>query len=246
LLRGTDGGAPRPILGAIPVGSGNDYAKMLKVSRADPALAAAALLDGPAPLVDVGILEGAAPRDAPDAAPEVFLNNLGLAFAGEANAKIESTRGLPGYTAYLVGAAMAFVTYRPSALEVEVDGQRITGSPTIVHVNLGRFCGGGVVFTPDADLQDGLFDVFVLAELTRIQAILRWKAVTTGQGRTLPDVAILRGAFVTVRGPEGRLLHADGEVRRFVGREVRARVAPQALRVIHGAPVLVAGGTPRA
>jgi len=88
LLRGEKNGATRPVLAQIPVGSGNDYAKMLGISRTDPAQAAAALLDGPAHPVDVGILEGAAPRDAPDAAPELFLNNLGLAFAGDANARI--------------------------------------------------------------------------------------------------------------------------------------------------------------
>src|SRR5205085_1258365 len=37
-----------PLLGAIPVGSGNDYVKMLGVSRADPRAAALSLLDGPA------------------------------------------------------------------------------------------------------------------------------------------------------------------------------------------------------
>jgi len=136
---------------------------------------------------------------------------------------------------------MAFASYRPSKLEVEVDSQRLVGRPTIVHVNLGRFCGGGVVFTPEAELDDGLFDVFVLGELTRLQAILRWKAVTTGEGRTLPDAAILRGSRVVVRGPAGRLLHADGEVRRFVGTEVRARLVPDALEVVHAAPVLVTG-----
>ncbi|MEZ0228707.1 MAG: diacylglycerol kinase family protein, partial [Planctomycetota bacterium] len=226
-------GPGAPLLGAIPVGSGNDYVKMLEVSRTDPRTAALSLLDGEARPVDVGVLEGAAPREGA-ARSELFLNNLGLAFAGAANARIESTRGLPGYLAYLVGAGIAMVRYIPQITEVEIDGRVVyKGRPTIVHVNLGRYCGGGVIFTPDAELDDGLFDVLILAELTRAQALYRWKAITQGAGRTMPDVAILRGKEVKVRGPAGELLHADGEVRRFVGTEVVARVLPKAISVIH-------------
>ncbi len=233
LLGAASGGSPLPLLGAIPVGSGNDYVKMLRVSRQDARLAALALLDGPERQVDVGVLEGAAPREEPLARSELFLNNLGLAFAGAANARIERTRGLPGYLAYLVGAGLEFLSYEPVITEVEVDGRVVyKGRPTIVHVNIGRYCGGGVVFTPDAELDDGLFDILILAELTRTECVLRWKAITTGGGRTMEDVALLRGRDVRVRGPAGELLHADGEVRRFVGDEVRARIVPRAVRVI--------------
>ncbi len=245
-LKGDAPGSPAsegPLLGAIPVGSGNDYVKMLSVSRTDPRLAALALLDGPAREVDVGVLEGAAPREKSggeekpggptNMGAELFLNNLGLAFAGAANARIESTRGLPGWLAYLVGAGIEFAFYEAKLTEVELDGRVVSkGLPTVIHVNLGRYCGGGVIFTPDASLDDGLFDVFIMGELTRIECLLRWKSVTEGGGRTMKDVAILRGKEVKVRGPAGELLHADGEVRRFVGGEVCARVLPRAVRVI--------------
>lgn len=229
------GASERPLLGAIPVGSGNDYVKMLDVSRADPRLAALSLLDGRPIAVDVGLLEGAGTRDSTGPArPELFLNNLGLAFAGAANARIESTRGLPGYLAYLVGAGIEFATYVPQTTEVEIDGRTIyKGRPTMVHINLGRYCGGGVIFTPDAVLDDGLFDVLVLGELTRLGSLVRWKSITNGGARTMEDVALVRGREVKVRGPAGELLHADGEVRRFIGGEVVARVVPKAISVIH-------------
>jgi YegS/Rv2252/BmrU family lipid kinase len=223
---------PVPILGAVPVGSGNDYVKMLGVSRSDPGAAASLLLDGEPRLVDVGVLEGAGPREANEARPEVFLNNLGLCFPGEANARIESTRGLPGYLAYFVGAVIAFVQYKFYPVELEVDAYKAAGRHTIIHVNLGRYCGGGVIFTPEAELADGLFDVLVLEELTKLGAALVWKGVTTGHAREIPDATIVRGKEVVARADPGRLLHADGEVRKFVGREIRARVAPRALRVI--------------
>src|SRR5262249_53967769 len=161
--------------------------------------------------------------------------NLGLAFTGAANARIESTRGLPGWLAYLVGAGLEFAFYEPKLTEVELDGRVVSkGLPVVVHVNIGRYCGGGAIFTPDASLDDGLFDVFIRGELTRLKSLLRWKPVTEGGGRPMEDVAILRGKQVKVRGPAGELLHADGEVRRFVGGEVTARVLPRAVSVIFG------------
>lgn len=233
LLRGQAPSAPCPLLGAVPVGSGNDYVKMLGLARSSPHDSALALLEGPAKAVDVGIFEGAASRTGPVAEPELFLNNLGLAFTGDANARIESTRGLPGGMAYFLGAARAFLTYVLRDTEVEVDGRLVySGRPTIVHVNQGRFCGGGVVFTPEAELDDGLLDVLIMGELSRLGCIINWNAVTSGKGRTLSAVSMFRGASVVVRTLPGELLHADGEVRRFVGNEVRARLAPRAIRVI--------------
>jgi YegS/Rv2252/BmrU family lipid kinase len=226
-----------PALGAIPVGSGNDYVKMLGVSRTDPARAASALVFGPARAVDVGLLEGSAEREG-QPRRELFLNNLGLAFTGDANAWIGATRGLPGGTAYFIGAAIAFFTFQRATYEIELDGMKVhVGRPTIVHVNLGKYCGGGVIFTPEAELDDGFFDVLIFGEVTRLDCLIRWNAITTGKGRELDDVAIMRAREVKVRGPQGRLLHADGEVRKIAQREMVARVVPRALNVIQADPV---------
>lgn len=224
--------APVPLLASIPVGSGNDYVKMLGIPRKDPAAAAALILDGEELEVDVGVLEGGGPRDAVQAKPEIFLNNLGLCFTGDANARIEATRGLPGYLAYFVGAVISFCTYRYFPLDLDIDGWKHSSRPTIVHINIGRYCGGGVIFTPEAELSDGLLDVLIMKELSRLGCAIAWKGVTTGQGKHMSCVVQVRGKTVRVHGPAGHLLHADGEVRKSVGTELVVRLVPRALTVL--------------
>jgi diacylglycerol kinase (ATP) len=219
----------------VPVGSGNDYVKMLRIPRDDPRAAAAALLDGEPRAVDLGLLEGGAPHGLAGR-PELFNNNLGIAFAGFANAKIETTRGLPGPFAYWVGSVVSMFTYRFDPYGLVCEGRTIDGNPTIIHVNIGKYCGAGMVFTPDADMEDGLFEVFYLAEMTRLRSAIVWSRVTSGRGKELPEVSYLKSKEVVVRGPKDFVVHADGEVRYFPQGVLKARLLPKALRVVH-APV---------
>ncbi|RMG07696.1 MAG: diacylglycerol kinase family lipid kinase [Planctomycetota bacterium] len=215
-----------PRLGVVPVGTGNDYAKMLHVPQGNPAAAAHLLLDGSPRPVDLGRLEGG------NAGPEVFVNNVGLGFLAEANAGHERARALPGRLSYVAGGLLAFVRHRTPLLRLEVDGVPLEGRFFLVHVALGRFCGGGVDLVPEARHDDGRFALSVVGERTRLRAALEWPQLAAG--RRLRDVARLSATHVRVHGPRGFLLHADGEVRRAPGGVLELRLLPGRLQVLHG------------
>ena len=218
-------GRELPALGVVPVGTGNDYARMLGVPGRDPEGAARVLLEGEARAVDVGRLEGG------DRGPEYFLNNVGFAFMGAANAAHEETRALPGRLSYVIGGFGAFLRWSPDRLTVTVDGVSLAGRFMVVHIGLGRFCGGGVCLTPEALLDDGVLDVCVVAERGKLRGFLQWPRIASGE--RLEDTAVLKGRRVRVWGPRGMLIHADGEVRRVPTGVVEAALLPGALRVVH-------------
>lgn len=224
LLTDTPAG-DRPALGVIPVGGGNDYARTLGVAGLDAAAAARALAEGLPRPVDVARMDGG------DRGTEHVLNNVGLGFAALANLTRERARWLGGPLSYLVGGVLAVATFRPDPLVVAVDDVSIEGRFLLGHLALGRFCGAGIDFTPGARHDDGLIDVALVTERTRLRAIAEWPRLTRGAQRD--DVAFLRGRRVRVFGPRGLLLHVDGEVRRVPLGVLELRVLPGAVRVVH-------------
>ncbi len=215
----------RPTLGVVPVGTGNDYAKMLGVPGRDPETAARILLEGPLRTVDVGFLEGT------DRGPEYFCNNIGLAFMGAANAAHGALRSLPGRLSYPIGGFGAFVRFKPELMTVSVDAVDMSGRFMVVHIGLGRFCGGGVCLTPEARLDDGKLDVCLVAERSKLKCFLQWPQMAAG--KVLDDMSVLSGTRIRVQGPRDMLIHADGEVRRVPMGVLVATLQPQRLDVIH-------------
>ncbi|MCO5166493.1 MAG: YegS/Rv2252/BmrU family lipid kinase [Planctomycetes bacterium] len=224
-LDGLLDGDDRPALGVIPVGGGNDYARLLGVAGLDAAAAARALVEGAPRPVDVARMDGG------DRGAEHVLNNVGLGFAALANATRERARWLGGPLSYLVGGVLAVATFRPDPLVVAVDEVSIEGRFLLGHLAVGRYCGAGIDFTPQARHDDGLIDVALVTERTRLRAIAEWPRLTRGAQRE--DVAFLRGRRVRVFGPRGLLLHVDGEVRRVPLGVLELRVLPGAVRVVH-------------
>lgn len=218
-----DGPGKPPALGLIPVGGGNDYARMLEIPANDPERAAQRLLASVERRVDLGRLEGA------DHGTELFLNNVGLAYMAAANAARESTRFLPGKLGYLAAGALAFAQWKPARLLLSVDGVEQTGAFLIVHVALGRYCGAGIELTPDSSLDGGRFHVFVSSAPSRVRGLLDWGKVSKGE--PTPDTAIVEGRRVRITGPRGFVLHADGEVRHATTGVLEVTLLPGAGRL---------------
>lgn len=217
--------AERPAVAVVPVGGGNDYARMLGMATLDPAAAARAIALGAPRGVDVARMDGG------DAGPEHVLNNIGLAFGALANEARERTRWLGGGLSYFVAGLMALATFRPDSLVVQVDDVSLQGRFLIGHLGVGRYCGAGIDFAPDTRHDDGLLDVVLVTERSRLRALVEWPKITRGAQRH--DVAFLRGRRVRVLGPRGFLLHVDGEVRRVPLGVLELRVLPGALRAVH-------------
>ena len=216
---------PRAALGLIPVGTGNDYARVLGIPGRDPRAAARLLLEGHTRRVDLGRLEGAGEG------VETFCNNVGAAFLATANAAHEVHRYLPGRLSYSLGGFIEFLRYQAFPLVIRVDGRTLACEATGIQVSIGRFCGGGIELAPDAHLDDGRLQVFVLRRQNKVRTVLEWPRVARGE--KVGDISILSGREVELERPDGRelLLHADGEVLRARGR-ARVGIDPGALRVV--------------
>lgn len=217
-------GATRAAIGLIPLGTGNDFAKLVNVYKLPPEAAAARMARGEARVFDVGRALG-----------EYFDNILGIGFDAEAVRQANRIRRLRGIAVYLAAVYKTFVLFRPPVLEISAHEYREKGAMMMLAAAIGVAAGGGFYITPSADPSDGLLDVCLIRKVglwTFLRAVPR---VMKGTHVGLKEVSLFRTASVTIRCEDAPLvLHLDGELREPGLHEVEVTIEPKRLRVLVG------------
>ncbi|WP_318843115.1 lipid kinase [Myceligenerans pegani] len=145
------------VLGVLPLGTANDFARTLELSP-DPAEAARELLGGKVVDLDVGRVNGSA-----------YLNVASFGLSVEVTRRLTPRlKRFLGPAAYAVATLLAFRHHRPFAARLEFpDGDREPlelDELLQVAVGSGRHYGGGNTVSPTASLDDGMLDVYAIVK----------------------------------------------------------------------------------
>jgi YegS/Rv2252/BmrU family lipid kinase len=211
-LRGTDA-----VLALLPGGRGNDFARSLGIPR-DAAEAVAVIANGRERTIDLGEVEGRA-----------FVGIASCGFDSEANRIANETR-VPGDAAYVWGALRALAGWRPVRFELELDGEPLVHVGYNVAVANGRQYGGGMLIAPDAALDDGRFDVVMVAAVPKRRFLSQLPKVFRGTHVANPEVHVRRATEVRIAADRPFALYADGEP--IADLPATVRTLPGAVRVL--------------
>lgn len=220
------------VLGLIPLGTGNDFARCMDIPL-DPEEAARLLLEGEVRPVDVLL----------DERGGVVVNNVHVGASAQASRRghrwkkrlgaIGVGKLNLGKIGYPIGALQSAFMPPQLRLRIEVDGHVVVDydDPVLmVSAGNGTSVGGGAELTPDADPENGTVDVMI-AKATSIGAKLAYGVqVARRTHLERDDVIYLRAKEVTVSGEEF-YCSADGEI---TGPERRRswRVVPAAYSMV--------------
>ncbi len=209
------------ILGHVPIGTGNDYARAIGMPRARVEHNLAAVLQGTPRAFDVGRMGN-----------EYFVNALGAGFDAEVTRQVSGIRRLKGFPLYLAGVYKTFASFRVPELEVSASEHHERGRMMLLEVAIGPTIGGGFRLTPNAVPDDGWFDVCVVRRVGLLKFLRYVPSVIRGTHTELPEVTLFRSRQVTITGvSEPLLLHLDGEVQRAEERSITVEMLPGHLRV---------------
>ena len=187
------------VLGLVPAGTGNDYARAFGLFGLTVEEAAARAL-GPARPVD-------AVRT--DRGRWVAFNVTG-GFTVDVDERAARMRFPRGPRRYTVAALLTMPGLRYRELAVTVDGERSEYRSALFAVANTPTFGGGMAICPDADPGDGRLDVCVVGPASRATMLRLLPKVYHGGHVGNRHVHILRGRTVTVEG-EPMDLTGDGE-----------------------------------
>lgn len=206
------------LLGLVPSGRGNDFARHLGITG-DPAVLATTLLEAEPRRVDVIDVDG-----------DVVVGSVYAGVDSVASEIVDRAHWLPGPVQYPYAAVRALLAFRPATYRVTVDGStHVHEACTVVVANSGYY-GAGMHIAPDASVEDGLLDVVVIRAASRLQLVRSLPRLYDGSHVELDAVLVLRGRSVTVSCDGAVTAYADGE--RLAPLPVTARVVPQALQVL--------------
>ncbi|MET7288062.1 YegS/Rv2252/BmrU family lipid kinase [Streptomyces sp. NPDC005573] len=217
-LSGTDA-----VLGLIPAGRGNDFARALGLP-ADPEALARILLDGEPRHVDTIEVESAVhPRT-------VVLGSVYAGVDALANRHANESRLLRGAASYYAGGLRAVTTWRPADYRVTVDGVTHTHRGYTVVAANSPYYGSGRIIAPSAEVDDGLLDIVLIREAPRRLFFALMNELKTGAHVRRPEVQVLQGRELRIESSRPVPYGADGEVEATL--PVTVRVRPGDLAVL--------------
>ena len=221
----------RPVLGVVPVGSGNDFAHGINVSR-KPTEALTRALDGKASVVDLGLMTDEHQRK------EYFDNTLGIGFGAVVTIRSHRLPLLRGFLMYLTSVIQTIILdHNPMTMQIEMDDQKWEQSVIYLVLCNGPREGGGFLIAPEAKIDDGILHYAMITNVSRPMMLRIVPEVMKGTHGRFKQVRMGTCKKFTLSADRPLYIHADGEI--FTGpgtdlRKVSLEILPNALQVVRG------------
>ena len=198
------------ILALFPNGTGGDFRRSVGLPT-DAAKLAAILDANRTRRIDAGRIT----YDDPATPARQFINIADCGVGGEVVARVNRSGnkggGLRGTAVFLGISLRTVTTFGGRPVGVTLDGEVIEMDVQNVVIANGRCFGGGMKIAPEAQLDDGLFDVILLPALGRIRTLTAMPSVYRGTHLRQPGVVVRRAASVRVEPRDDRPLLFDIE-----------------------------------
>ena len=205
------------VMGVIPGGRGNDFARVLGIPS-DVEEAAGMIAAGVTREVDVGEVNGAR-----------FLCIASCGFDSEANWIANHSR-VNGPLVYAYAALKALAAWKPATFRLEFDGRTETVTGYTVAVANGKAYGGGMLAAPDAVLDDGLLDLGATGNVSKLRFLKGLTQIFKGEHLETLQAKTWRTTEVRIDADRVFTVYADGDP--IAELPATVRILPRALRVI--------------
>lgn len=182
----------------IPAGTGNDFVRSIGWS-----------LENIEPILENAMEEEPQPIDLGNVDSEWFGAILSTGFDSVVNEKANQLTWPKGPQRYNVAIALELARFKAIEYEIICDGNLLKTEAMLVAIGNGKSYGGGMNICPQAQLNDGLFDVVILEPVSKVEFLKVFPKVYSGSHISHPSVKTLRAEKVSINARA--VAYADGE-----------------------------------
>jgi len=219
----------RPLLGVIPLGSGNDFAINNGIHE-DPEKAATQLLSGQPKAIDMGQVQDNTGRIA------YWDNTLGIGFDASVTIRSRRITRLQGFPMYLWAVIQTIIyNHDVAQMTIQMDTETIEQAVMMIVLCNGPREGGGFHVAPDAKSDDNIFNFAMIKDVSRLMMFRLIPEVMKGTHGRFKQVKLGKFKELHMKFDRPMAIHADGEI--YVGyesevRELSVRLLPSELQLI--------------
>lgn len=152
--------------------------------------------------------------------PKFFISSLGIGFDAEVS-KIANQSNLKkflnklrlGFLTYALILIKVLFTYKTKKVQISIDGNtEIYDKVWFITISNQPFYGGGMKISPSALPNDGILNITIVHQLSRLKLLSVFLSVFWGGHRNFSEVKMLTGKQIEIKSEEDMLVHADGEL----------------------------------
>jgi YegS/Rv2252/BmrU family lipid kinase len=205
-------------LGLVPGGRGNDLARALGIPK-EPEAAVDVVLGGHSRVIDVGEANG-----------KRFLGIASIGFDSECNRLANETHFIRGNLVYAYSMARTLLGWKPARFTIAAGGERKRLTGYFVDVANNSVYGGGMYIAPNAELDDGEFDVVAIEDGSKLRFLWGLRDVLRGEHLDKDEVSVFRAPRLEIDASRPFPVYADGD--HLTDLPVSLRVLPRCLSIL--------------
>jgi len=227
-------------LGVVPLGNGDDFAKMVPPQTKiggkafDWRIAIEKIAKGQTKMFDIGRMSSDQLLSDRDNKPQYFMNGMDIGFGAQAALNFTKVPiFLTGMAAYLAAIMKTLVDYHIPKVTIQIDDQEaFEQSTTMTAITNGRCFGSGFWVCPEAQVDDGLLDVMVTQSVGRLKIMRLIPKIMKGTHVNEPILKSYRARRVYIKAQQPFVVEADGEIPYPKTRHLEVQILDKRLRVI--------------
>lgn len=198
------------VLGLIPMGTGGDFARMFPISS-KPQRVYDILAKGEE--LEIDIVKGTFTGWSGEKETRYYINVADVGMGSETVYHVNrNSKAFRGFLSFLLLGIYSIITFENKDLRVKVDDQEVyAGKSSMVVISNGSYFGGGMKIAPKAKLNDGLLDVIIVKDLSKIEILKNLPGIYSGKHLNHPDLIFIHGKRIEITSPEKMFVEFDGE-----------------------------------
>ncbi len=208
------------LLGIVPIGTGNDFARSCQIPIDSIAQAINVLTTCRVKKIDLGEINGIR-----------FINAVGIGFDGYANNIAKHLGFIKGKLKYLISIPIALLFYSFIKVKIDIDNHCSNNTLLMLSIANGKFVGDDLPIAPEAELDDGQFNIVQVAKTSRYRVISQFRRMQQGHINDIPEVTHQLATSIRISAEKVLPIHYDGEVLENT-KEVKIEMLHHAINLI--------------